>query len=189
MGRHLKQKVQSRISKFIWHPKQMHMISYDTLQNDMDNGGLEMPNLDNINQAILTERIVKVLNNDPPWKGMFIYRLGIHLRDLDRQFVSSIFAHSNRMDEVSQTISETYRVLKNTVLDWTKDNFKSIKKRLNRNNIYKKCDVNRNYDTTWREIRTSTDNRRRKDIAYLIAHDALPIRAVLKRRNVINEDH
>ena len=55
----LKNEVRKRITKFFWAPKKMHLIAYETLQNSIEKGGLWLPNLDNINDAILAERIPK----------------------------------------------------------------------------------------------------------------------------------
>lgn len=187
MSTYLKKKVQALITDFIWAPKKMKMLAYSTLQNTKDEGGQNMPNLEVINKAILAERISKVLKSKRPWTGMFIYRLGLNLRAVNKDFQSSRYAHSPYKTETDKVILNVYDELKSEISDWSVETFTTLKKRLHKNNEYRKCDPNRNYDLTWREIDTSTDNRRRKDISYLLAHDALPLGAVLKKRNVITD--
>jgi len=186
MDAHLEKEVQRRITEFIWHPKKMYMLPYSVLQNSIDNGGQDMPNLQVINKAILTERISKILTSDRTWRGLFIYRLGFALRDIEREFASTKYSHTLTQSSISRIIINTYRELKHKIDDWKDADFKTLKKVLKHSNEYRKATPRRDYSRTWKEINTSTDNRRRKDIAYLIAHNALPVGAVLKDRNVTN---
>jgi len=117
---------------------------------------------------------------------IYIYRLGFALRDIEREFASTKYSHTLTQSSISRIIITTYRELKNKIDDWKEADFKTLKKILKHNNEYRKATPHRDYSRTWKEINTSTDNRRRKDIAYLIAHNALPVGAVLKDRNVTN---
>lgn len=183
----LKKEVQKIMSDFIWHPKRMRMIAYDTLQNSTDQGGLEMPNLDNINRAILTERLCKVMKGGKEWEGIFIYRLGTKIRPLSERYNSPTLLHSRRTTPINAVIAATYDELKNKVEAWEKEDFASLKRKLHSDNDYRKANQNKDYSQTWKELRTSTDNRRRRDISYLAAHNSLPVCAVLKRRNVVTD--
>ena len=183
MDRNLKCEVQRRINDFFWYPKKMKMIAYDTLQNDVDHGGLNLPNLDVINEAILTERIHKVLNWNPPWTGQFIYRLGFRLRNIKPDFSSSKYKHTFKCTEIGEVIKSTYNKINHKVMDWTRENFASLKLKIHQNMAYKK-DSNRNYDNTWQIIQNSTSKRKQKDINYLLAHNALPLTSVLVSRGL-----
>ena len=180
----LKKRVQTLITDFIWFPKKMKMISYAILQNSIEHGGLNMPNLDNINKAILAERIPKVLNGFKIWRGQFIYRMGYSLRDTENSFASSRYAHTFEQTHVTTTIISTYREINALVKDWREENFTTIKNKLHKENMIGNLSKNRDFKNTWNEISKSTDNRRRKDICYLIAHRALPIATVLHKRGI-----
>jgi exonuclease III len=188
LSKSLKQKVQSRITKFIWHPKTMSMIAYNTLQNEIPFGGQNMPNLNVINRAILAERIVKVNQGNKPWKGMFIYRVGMSLRDLDSDFCSPRYAHSISRTNNHDIIIDVYNELKTEITDWTKETFKTIKRRLHKNNEYPKRTM-RNFTDTWVCINRATSDRKARDLCYLVAHDSLPIATVLANRgiNIFND--
>ena len=181
----LRKQVQKRMNEFFWHPKKMSMIAFDTLQNTKLLGGLDMPNLHVINKALLTERISKMMTSEHIWSGQFIFRLGFSLRDLDVNFASSKYSHTLKQTEVTSVILDTYRALKGSITDWSSENFKTLKLKLHKNNKIKKADPTRDYTNTWTEIHTSTDNRRRRDISFLIAHDALPVAYVLWKRKVV----
>ena len=183
----MEKEIQKRITDFFWYPKKMKMIAYDTLQNDTDYGGLNMPNLQVINRAILTERIPKILKRNTPWTGQFIYRLGLRLREIDMEFISPNYEHTYKCTQVGEVIKDTYRKLKNQVIDWSLESFSSLKLKLHKNNEYRK-EINRNYDNTWELIKHSTSNRKQRDLNYLIAHNSLPVADILVRRGLrINE--
>ena len=184
LNKTLKKNVQTRITNFIWHPKKMKMIRYDILTNSKDKGGLEMPVLDNINKALLSERIPKVLKGNKIWAGQFIYRMGISLREINKQYISPLYAHTFIQTDVTTTIISTYRKLVTKVVDWKQENFASIKEKLHKNTDFQNKNTKRDFKDTWREINNSTANRRRKDISFLIAHGALPIATVLANRGI-----
>lgn len=183
MNRLLHNAVQKRLNDFIWHPRQMKLIAYDTLQNDPEAGGLKMPNLKNINSAILTERISKCLKNDRPWKGHLIYRLGFLLRNVIPEAGSSKYAHTFKQTTVTEEIGATFRSLENQVSDWSSENFRSLKLRLHGNNDIRER-VARNYDDTWRQIHDLKKDRKRRDLCYLIAHFSLPVKDMLAHRGL-----
>ena len=178
----LRKNIQKRIAKFIWHPKEMTLLPYSTLQNSIDEGGLHMPNLTNINKAILTERIRKIIIRDPPWKGQMIYRLGYSLRNIESKFASSLYAHTFTQTNITETIISTYEELKSKVTDWKTADFKSLKDLLHQNKPYRK-QAYRNYNNTWRNINNISNNKW-KDCAYLVAHDCMPTTDVLVRRGL-----
>ena len=180
----LRKEVQKRITQFFWSPKKMCMIAFKTLQNSKENGGLQLPNLDIINCAILVERISKVLkDSSKPWKGQLIYRLGFTLRSIDQTYASSQHAHTFEQTEVTNTIATTYRALRETVLDWSNETFRTLKTRLHKDSEVK-IHTKRDYTDTWNLIHDSVSNRKARDISYLVAHDALPIADVLVRRGM-----
>lgn len=188
LDKSLKKEIQRRITEFIWHPRKMNLLPYSLLQNSIQYGGLGMPNLDVIHEAILTERIPKVLSKPRIWTGTFIYRLGFDLRALKPDFASAKYAHCRTQTPVTEIIKATYHKLAKKVSDWTTENFKSLKQKLHENNDYRKNDPTRDYSNTWLEIRTSTDDRKSRDNSYLAAHDALPLAAILKRRGITADD-
>lgn len=182
----LRKAVQKRITDFIWHPKKMRLLPYTTLQNTTEKGGLDMPNLENINRAILTERIARALNFEPIWTGMFIYRLGFALRDLKIEYASPKYAHTPIQTCITTIILETYRKLKNDVGDWRYENFNTLKKRLHANTEYRRS-RQRDYSDTWTNVQNSTNDRKRKDISYLLAHEVLPIATFLKNHHIVQD--
>lgn len=188
MDRDLKNAVQKRINEFVWNPKKMYMIAYSTLQNTIEYGGLGMPNLEVINQAILAERIPKMLKSPRIWNGQFMHRLGYILGNITKKLMPYQYAITRRKTTVTATIEEAYKKLNAKVSDWKSENFQTLKQKLHKNNDYKKVDENRDYRHTWKTIESSTDDRRRRDISYLAAHGALTVGAVLKRRNVTTDD-
>jgi hypothetical protein len=183
LSKSLKQKVQNRITKFIWHPKQMSMITYKTLQNEISFGGQNMPNLDVINNAILAERIPKILTETRPWRGMFIYRVGLSLREMNPDFSSPRFAHSKFRTKNHDTIIEVYNELKPEVNDWAKETFNTIKRRLHKNNDYPQRTI-RNFTDTWNCINKCTNDRKARDLCYLTAHESLPLASILAKRGI-----
>lgn len=186
----LKREVQKRINKFFWHPKKMCPLPYTTLQNDIDHGGINLPNLDIINKAILVERIAKTTQGDKPWIGHFIYRLGFSLRSLDPSYYSLRYKHTFKKTSVTTVIANSFREIQNKVKNWSKETFTSLKNKLHVNNEYRK-DPNRQYDGLWRKLYNSTSNRKERDLTYLIAHNALCTAELLNNRgiNVVNECH
>ena len=55
-------------------------------------------------------------------------------------------------------------------------------------NVDYKKRANRDYSEMWRAILNSMTNRKARDTAFLIAHDCLPTKDMLKRRNVTRDD-
>ena len=141
------------------------------------------PDLTVINRAILTERIAKFLIRNPPWSGHFIYRFVFKLRDIDKVFYSPKYLHTFKTTEIGVIIKETFMKLKDSVKDWSSETFNSLKRRLHENKPYKQ-DKNRNYENIWNNIDQNIKNRKRKDIAYLTAHNALPTADVLANRGL-----
>ena len=179
----LEKALQSRIRKFIWHPRKMFLIAYETLQNSKEKAGLEMPNLKVINKAILTERICKFLKQDRPWSGQFIYRMGISLREIRIDLISTKYAHTLKTTATSEIIINTYRELRNQVTEWPKENFSTLTVKLHKNNVYKK-EANRDYTNTWKLINSFITDRKSRDITYLLAHNSLPVAHVLTKRGL-----
>lgn len=188
MDNQLKREVQKRITDFVWYPKKMKLLRYDTLKNPIKDGGLDMPDLEVLNQAILTERIPRILTGNRIWSGTFIFRLGLQLKYLRAEFASNQYEHTRVTTPVTATIATTYRKIDSKVPQWEMENFKTLKQKLTNITEYKKRDPTRDYSQTWTEIRTCTDNRKSRDLSYMIAHGAAPVAATLKRRNVTNDD-
>lgn len=183
MSRTLEKELQKRINGFIWHPKSMAMIAYATLQNSFEMGGIEAPNLRNINGAILVERVAKTAKERRPWSGQLYFRLGPVIRGAIQEAGSKRYINTSKQTEVSKVISATFRRLQGQVKDWSKEDFTSLRKRLHTNVDFKRR-VDRNFDDTWRQIRALTRNRKARDVCYLVAHMSLPVRAVLSHRHV-----
>ena len=183
----LQQNLQKRITSFFWHPRKMCLVSMATLQNEISDGGLELPNLHVLNKALLTERICKIMKYDPPWKGQLIYRNGFSLRSLDASFATTTYSHTFSQTPMSDIIVSTYRELKDTVTDWSKENFRSLQRKL-----YVKTDTRvgnrRDFSNTWMQINRATKDRKCRDMCFLIAHDSLPLNAMLTRRHVTKTD-
>ena len=187
MSTQLKNEVQKRVTRFFWFPRKMYLISYNTLQNSKQYGGLDLPNIDNINSAILAERIAKILFDNKPWKGYFTYRLGFTLRSLNFNFASPGYAHTNKQTAVTTIIANTYRALNNNIIDWSKETFKSLKSRLHKNAPVR-TRKQRDYSDTWAVISETTKNRKIRDMCHLIAHEALPVADILIRRGLRREN-
>lgn len=187
MDSKLQSEIQKRINDFMWHPRKMKLVAYSTLQNTIDAGGLEMPNLDDIKRAILVERISKTLRDKRPWHGQLVFRMGHTLRDVIPDATSTVYSHTHKQTKTSMEIEKTYRLLRHVVNDWPSENFKSLKLKLHKNNEYKKR-AQRDYTNTWREIHQATNDRKRRDLCYLIAHQSLTVKAVLAHRNIKLDD-
>lgn len=183
LDRKFQKELQKRLLKFFWHPRKMYLLPFSTLQNDTQHGGIELPNLEVVNKAILTERICKILQSDRPWKGQLIYRCGFTLRHLDRTFASTRYLHTFKSTEVSAIIASTYTELKSKVPDWSLEDFKSLKQKLHQNTSFQLLD-----QRDWITINKCTRDRKERDLAYLIAHDCLTTKSLLKRRNVLSSD-
>ena len=187
MTQNLQKEVQKRIIKFFWAPKKMNLVSYRTLQNSIEKGGQMLPNLDEINKAILAERISKILNTEKQWKGHFIFRLGFSLRKLDFNFASPLHRHTFQQTAVTATIAAVYRDLDNEVTDWKTETFKTLKSRLHEDAPIRPLRP-RDYSETWITINETATNRKARDLSYLIAHESLPIADILVRRGLNIED-
>lgn len=187
ISRTLQKQLMKRITSFFWHPRKMTLVSMATLQNDTMDGGLGLPNLATLNKAILVERISKALRGDKPWSGQLVYRNGPILRHLHPGLANRASSGTTKQTTVSKTIADAYHELKNKVLDWSAENLKSLQRKL-----YMKSNIRlrtvRNFSDTWTQISKSTSHRKSRDLCYLVAHDSLPLRGMLKRRNVINYD-
>jgi hypothetical protein len=184
MDHKLQQEVQKRITMFFWLPRKMCLIAMATLQNSIDDGGLGLPNLKTFNQAILTERIAKIMSVDKPWKGQLIYRNGYSLRKIDSDYASNQYMHTFKQTHVSDVIVSTYRELKDIVSDWSKENLKSLQRKLYKISELRPT-VKRDFSETWTQINKCTTNRKCRDMCYLIAHNALPLNSMLNERHVI----
>lgn len=184
MSRKLRDGIQKRITKFTWHPRKMCSIAYKTLQNSVDTGGLNFPNLENINAAILVERISKIKRDiNCEWRGHLLYRLGLSLRKLDPSYASSLLAHTLKQTTITDTIINAYRTLETKTTDWASENFKSLKLNLHVNSVIPPKPHGTVPKDIWRELQALKD-RKAKDTSYLILHDALPIADVLLRRGL-----
>lgn len=187
MNKTLQKELQKRVTNFFWHPRRMALISMATLQNDTADGGLKLPNFATLNQAILVERFPKALRHDRPWAGQLLYRNGNTLRELEPKIPAKDLIHTTKQTSVSNTISVTYNELKKQVIDWSDENLKSLQQKL-----YKKTEVklraDRDFSDTWLQISKATTHRKCRDLCFLVAHDSLPLNAMLKRRNVTNSD-
>lgn len=183
----LQKEVQKRITEFFWYPRKMALIAMATLQNEIQDGGLKLPKLEVLHKAILAERIAKGLRSKKPWMGQLIYRNGFTLRKIDPNFASSKYAHTFKQTPVSSTIQATYTELKDHVQDWSKENLRTLQRRL-----YVKYpsqrQTTRDYSDTWQQIQKSTSDRKCRDVCYLVGHDSLPLSAMLKRRHVTDTD-
>jgi hypothetical protein len=76
-----------------------------------------------------------------------------------------------------------FNELKRKITDWTKETFKTIKRRLHKNNEYPKRTM-RNFTHTWVCINRATSDRKARDLCYLLAYDSLPIASVLANRGI-----
>ena len=187
INKQLQREIRKRITNFFWHPRKMCLVAMATLQNTVEDGGLGLPNLGNINKAILTERICKMMKREKPWMGQVIFRNGYSLRSLNPSFGSPNYAHTFVQTPVSNIIIATFRELQQKITDWSKENFKSLQKKLYTKSDYPKR-ANRDFKDTWTEISRSTNDRKARDICYLTAHDSLTLNAMLHRRGVIRSN-
>ena len=148
----------------------MNLIAYKTLQNASTMGGIDAPNLKNINRAILVERVAKVAKTERPWSGQLFYRLGTIIRHSVPETNSRRLQHTNKQTKVTAEIAATFRRLDKNISDWAKEDFtSSLRKRLHTDNEVKRR-IDRNYENTWYQIRQLTQDRKRRDLSYLIAH-------------------
>lgn len=182
IGKTLKNSLHQRIVDFFWFPRKMKLLSFTTLQNDFQNGGVELPNLDVVNKALLVERVSKVLTRPCPWKGQFIYWYGRNLSSVHEMFTSADYQRTYCSTVVSITIFTAIHDLKGAVTNWENEDFRSLKRKLHKN-----FEI-RVPHKDWLLLRNCTSDRKAADLSYLIAHDALTTKSLLVHRNVIKED-
>lgn len=183
----LQKEVRKLINEFFWHPRKMTLIAMSTLQNQIRDGGLGLPDLQVLHKAILLERVSKAVRSKKPWVGQLIYRNGYTLRELNRRFTSKEFAHTNKQTMVSGMIASAYNEVKSRVSDWAKEDLKSLQTKLRMKSEFK-LRAARDFTDTWNQISKSTTHRKCRDLCYLIAHDSLTLNATLKRRHVTSID-
>lgn len=185
----LRKDIQKRITNFFWHPREMAMVSMSTLQNDIQDGGQNLPNLEILNKAILVERVCKAVRYNKPWIGQLIYWNNELMRDINPVFASKDYKYTSKATAVSKTINEAYDDLRNSVSSWAQEDLKSLKQKLY---VKLKSEVklraDRDFSETWTNVHNATNRRSYRDLCYLVAHDSLPLCATLKRRRVTDND-
>lgn len=186
MSRKLREEIQKRLNSFTWYPRKMCLVAYRTLENNTDFGGLNFPKIENINYAILAERIAKILNSDREWKGHMVFRMGVFLRELDPTFMSDSYIKTQVQTPVTNAIMTAYRKLETKVQDWSSENFKTLKAKLHENTRIERLQ-HRDLRDTWRAIQQIGD-RKARDTAYLTAHGSLTVADVLIRRGMKIDD-
>jgi len=152
MSRKLRDEIQKRLNTFIWYPKKMCMIAYRTLQNKTAYGGLDFPNLEDINNALLAERIAKIRRSNRQWSGHMIFRMGRIFKDLDPSYADvSLYTSTFTQTTVTRFITKTYRTLKHKVPDWSIESFKTLKDKLHENTELDRLKY-RDFGNTWQAI-------------------------------------
>lgn len=170
---------ENKIRDFLWHPGNMCNVSFAVLQNKIEDGGRNVPNIKLEQEALLVERITELTkesNEKKPWSGIATYRLGFPLRAIHPIFRTGV--RTMTTNKPNAQIIETAKKLKDW--SWEKSTFAKLK-----NALYMKTPLT-NIDCTteadqelwkkrWVAIKTSSKCRKRYDINYLTAHGKLAI--------------
>ena len=180
---HLKQ-FDRMFSNFIWDPGGVE-VAYSILQNQIEDGGRNAPNLSNIQKALLLERLSIVLNatERKPWEGLLKYRLGITLRKIHPNFNKNILVRTCEQSASTAVIQSTYYQIRERIKSWEDMNYSKLK-----NILYKSCIISnlpdREWKTTFLSIQNSTASRTRRELSYMIAINRIWIAGRLTSVNV-----
>lgn len=174
-------RITKEMVKFFWYPKTYHAIRLEVLQNQIENGGKNFPNLAKELEAYLTETVaIAAKHPQKSWVGMLRYRQGGLLEDILPKMKN--VASSKKETRISTTIGSALGKLKGKVDQWEKIDYRKLLYRL-------KEDVpTTGNKEIWKNIGKSSKCFKRVDLNYLIAHERLPLADFLYKKGIAADD-
>lgn len=171
----------SKMSSFFWYPKTHHPVSVQILQNDIDHGGQNFPNVALELSAYFAETLsLAVKYPEKEWVGMLRYRHGRLLEGIlpGRKTVEI----GTKQSVTSTIVDKALRKLKVKPIDWQKMEYSKLLTRLREN-----VQVG-GTPRQWRNMRNSSRVYKRADLNYLIAHNRLPLASFLHKKGIARND-
>ena len=181
--------IEKILFKFLWGERKYEPIARKVMQNNIEEGGINFPDIKTKVKAFLVHRITEICIDDAKqWKGLFIYRLGFTVRQIIPEYALNTYAHTFKHTKIHEQIKEGLDKIKEETRDWKKETIKSMTVKLKEPNKTPNIEAKlpeRDFQGTWAKIDKSSKINKRIDWNYLAAHRALPTGDWLKHRNLL----
>lgn len=174
-------KMTAEMVRFFWYPKNHHPLNLRILQNDVNRGGQNLPNIQLEMETYFIETVSLAANNpEKPWVGMTRYRHGAMLKGiLPEQKNTEI---TKKQSVTSKNVQNALQKLEGKIQNWNKMNYSKFLVILKENVPVE------GREEDWRNIKNSSKNLKRADLNYKIAHGRLPLAEFLERKNITGDN-
>lgn len=190
MSDRIAKEIEQKTVRYLWNPRRYTPIKTDVIKNAKKTGGIEFPDVKNLVKAYLLMRISEAMKYpDKIWYGMFIYRLGFPLRNVNPHFVGARYIHATNASPISRKIHQNYCEVRGKIADWNKVSLALLAKSL-RNDVEcaEETKTGRNLSVSWKQLWKSSNDNKETDHSYLVMHDRLPLGEWLKRTGISEDD-